>query len=881
MPTFDPREYQKQGLATLGRYLEQAASLGADTAFYAITKEKYRQAVGLPDLPYVCLRIPTGGGKTLMAAHAVGLAVREYLQRDRAVCLWLVPSTTIRDQTLGRLRDPDDPYRQALESAFEARVHVMSNEEALTAKRATLDAGTCVIVSTLPALRVEDTDGRKVYAQNGALMEHFTGVDPAAFVGLELREDGRPIESLANVLRMRHPVVIVDEAHNARTDLSLGTLARFSPSCILEFTATPNLVHRPAVGKHASNILVQVSAAQLRAEDMIKLPVRLVTASSWTEAVAGALAKRADLETAARAELVASGEYIRPIVLYHAQPKGAEGALTPERLRQHLVNDFKVPEREIAIATGTSREIDGVDLSSPECPIRHVITVQALREGWDCPNAYVLCSVAELTSARAVEQLLGRVLRLPKARRKSEESLNCAYAFAVSQHFVQAAQALKDALVENGFQRIEADSFVDESSRGDQGHFFPGGLFEQTSGEVPEAPSAAFASLPELVRNQVSYDAEKSVLTVRGELDDDAKRLVRGCFNTAQGKAAVEQVLQAASGNPGGRTPPGRTQKSSRIALPRLYLERGGNLELFNSGHLLRPEWSVAAADPEIPPSLFTLGFGAREVGELDIAADGQVQIVSRPEHRREVDQQLALLEREPGWTPATLAVWVDRQIHHPDLEQPDTVKFVHRAIQDLIARRGVTIDQLARHKYRLVKAIAAKIDIIRAAERRSVYRDTLFGPEAGSSLSLAGPPLTVTSESAYAPSFYYEGSYVFQKSLHRPVGELKSEGEEFTCAWHLDLHPNVAVWDRNLEGREKSSFWLQTATDRFYPDFVGLLNDGRVFAVEYKGEHLWGALDATEKRELGELWAAMSGGTAVFVMPCGPDWGALQAALL
>jgi type III restriction enzyme len=79
--------------------------------------------------------------------------------------------------------------------------------------------------------------------------------------------------------------------------------------------------------------------------------------------------------------------------------------------------------------------------------VRYVITVQALREGWDCPFAYVLCSLQKLTSATAVEQLLGRVLRMPHARRRGREALNRAYAHVCAAEFSQAAHALADRLI--------------------------------------------------------------------------------------------------------------------------------------------------------------------------------------------------------------------------------------------------------------------------------------------------------------------------------------------------------------------------------------------------------------------------------------------------
>ena len=188
----------------------------------------------------------------------------------------------------------------------------------------------------------------------------------------------------------------MDEAHNARTQLSFDTLARFNPSCIIEFTATPETTHKPEKGLFASNILHHVSAAELKAEDMVKLPIKLETRSEWKEVIGEAVKTQRTLRAVAIEEEKLTGEYIRPIVLLQAQPKHKEPNV--EVVRQSLIDDFKIPEAQIAVATGQTREIDDVDLFSRDCPIRFIITVAALKEGWDCSFAYVLCSVAEIGS---------------------------------------------------------------------------------------------------------------------------------------------------------------------------------------------------------------------------------------------------------------------------------------------------------------------------------------------------------------------------------------------------------------------------------------------------------------------------------------------------
>ncbi len=464
LPLFTLKDYQLQTLAALRKFLEKTVELSdADTAFYAVTKRPFTPPPSLPGLPYVCLRIPTGGGKTILAAHSIGVAADSFLRTDAPTVLWLVPSQTIRDQTLATLHDRANPNRRALADRFGENVRIMGVADALYAKRADYDGGAVVIVATLQAFRVEETEGRKVYEANGELMDHFSGLAEGLRTKLDTGPSGDPLPSLANVLRLHRPMVIVDEAHNARTELSFDTLARLDPSLIVEFTATPVTPDEadPARGKFASNVLHHVSAAELKAADMIKLPVILRGRPEPRETIGDAIAWLDELSATAAAEEAETGEFVRPVMLVQAEPKSKDKpTLHAEEVKKMLVEDFRVPAEHVALATGDAREIDGVDLFDRDCKIRFIITQQALREGWDCSFAYVLCSVAEQKSPRAVEQLLGRVLRLPRATRKKREDLNRAYAFATTTSFQSAANTLRDGLVNNGFERVEAKALV-------------------------------------------------------------------------------------------------------------------------------------------------------------------------------------------------------------------------------------------------------------------------------------------------------------------------------------------------------------------------------------------------------------------------------------
>jgi type III restriction enzyme len=781
------KSYQEHVLDQLCDYFRSAVQLGdADLAFYQMVRRSYKPVEDLPGLPYVCLRLPTGGGKTFVACHSITIAAREYLRRDFPLVLWLVPTNAIREQTLKALRDRQHPYRQALDAAFGGRVAIMDLHEALNISRATLEGETCTIVSTLAASRVEEIDTRKIYEANGALMPHFLDLPHEVETVLE-KSDGQVIYSLANLLCLYRPLVIVDEAHNARTPLSFQTLARLNPACIIEFTATP---------ADDSNVLAHVSAAQLYAEGMIKLPIKLRAFANWQEALDEAIAQRGQLESLAREEMVASGELLRPILLLQAQPKSQrQETVTVEVLKQSLLNDFKIPEAQIAVATGEQQEIEGINLFDPACPIRFILTVRALAEGWDCSFAYVLCSVAELHSGTAVEQILGRVLRLPYARRKRQAELNQAYAFVTSQNFAQTAAELTDALIDNGFERYEARAAV-------QSH---------------ERRQLSFFQDPVLSRQNVPAESGVSFI------------------------------------------------------IPRLAIRVDGQLELFETSYL-PVQWELAKCEPGLTeiefPDLYKVGEGA----EIYLGDDERL----RTRFIEALHAQLGFLDRSTGWTDSELALWLDRNIPHPDVPQSQSSLFLRKMV-DIILMRGFSLEKLVHERFRLREAAQMKIAQYRDKARRDGFQRCLL-PEMRPLLEVSPQYAFRYLPDQYPANWYYEGSYDFQKHYYRAVGELKSEGEEFTCAQFIDRLPQVKHWVRNLERR---GFWFQTSTDKFYPDFVAELNDGRCLIVEYKGWDRYTTEDAKEKRVVGELWQALSKGQGIFLMPTRGDLTSIRQAAL
>ena len=471
MTTLSLKSYQHAALDALARFARSAQMHGAAQAFREQAGHGYNSdAFGAT--PCVCLRIPTGGGKTLLAAHAVQVMAQEWRATDAPVALWLVPSDTIRSQTLKALQTDGHPYREALAAHYGAGVRVCLLDDIANIAPPDWGLQAVVVVATIQSFRVDDTDKRNVYSFSEEFERHFKGVDeqrlrvlhglPNALVTAEEAASdttgvlqgfiAQPRWSLANWLALYEPILIVDEAHNTKTDKSFTALQRLNPSIILELTATP------VAGK--VNVLYHVSAQELATESMVKLPIALAEHPlGWQEAVFAAIQTQRALEGEALKDEAAGNGYVRPIVLFQAQNDNDE--VPPEVLRTYLQNELHIPPEQIKVATGSTRELDGLDLSARTEPTRFVITVQALREGWDCPFAYVLCSLQRLSSATAVEQLLGRVLRMPYAARRGREALNKAYAHVVEAKFSNAAHELADRLINNmGFEALDVASMI-------------------------------------------------------------------------------------------------------------------------------------------------------------------------------------------------------------------------------------------------------------------------------------------------------------------------------------------------------------------------------------------------------------------------------------
>ncbi|MGD0896700.1 MAG: hypothetical protein ABR915_02620 [Thermoguttaceae bacterium] len=306
-----------------------------------------------------------------------------------------------------------------------------------------------------------------------------------------------------------------------------------------------------------------------------------------------------------------------------------------------------------------------------------------------------------------------------------------------------------------------------------------------------------------------------------------------------------------------------------------LAIRVDGQLELFEEGHFLDAAWRLSECQAALSETEFPSEYIGGATGDIDVSDEGRIEV----HFVDQIHRQLRLLGIEPGWDVAGLTNWLDRQISHPDITRTESTLFIHRVLTGLVESRGLAVEQLAGQKFRLRTAIADKIDQHRRAMAVQAFQRVLFSADAAT--IEVGPEVCFDyAEDRYPPNRYYEGAYRFAKHFFPLVGELKGEGEEFDCAAFIAQLDEVRYWVRNVPGHPESSFWLPTSTDRFYPDFVALLQDGRFLVVESKGGHFWSNDDSKEKRAVGDLWADLSKGTCLFVMPKGPDWEAIRAKI-
>ena len=431
------------------------------------------------DLPTFCIKVPTGGGKTLLATQILG-AVYQTILKDRngtGLVLWVVPSDQIYKDTLKALRDRRHFYRESLEFALSRRIEVWEKQEIARLTPAQLRSSLNILLLKLASTNREDREQLKFFRDSGGnIVQHFPAEDNAdahralkeQIPNLDMIEENEAAgkflakTSLGNLARICQPAVILDEGHKATSRLARETIEGFNASIVVELSATPH---------HGANVLTRVSGQELLDEQMIKLPINIANSNqrSWRDCLTQARDKREELARSADRYFHDSGKLIRPIVLVQVERTGKDQRdskfVHSEDAKEYLVSRLGVSEGAIAIKTADKDDIEGIELLNEGCPVEWIITKAALQEGWDCPFAYILVSLNNTRSQLNMTQLVGRVLRQPYVEKTPHAELNESYVFCLQRKSTDIAREVKTALEKEGYEG-DAASVVDASDSG-------------------------------------------------------------------------------------------------------------------------------------------------------------------------------------------------------------------------------------------------------------------------------------------------------------------------------------------------------------------------------------------------------------------------------
>ena len=389
--------------------------------------------------------------------------------------LWIVPTTQIYNQTLNALKDRDHPYRQQLDLSSGQRTRIFEKTTAFGPRD--VAENLCVLLLMLPSANRKTKDTLRMFRDSGGFDRFFPPDDDPTAHAKMLEEHsnldtfeqtagfwGRYIKtSLGNTVRLLRPLIILDEGHKAYSANAKATLEGFNPCMIVELSATP--------AKDA-NVLVEILGRELNAEEMIKLDLHILNKAGgdWRGTLLESVEHRDALEAEARLHEAESGTYIRPICVIQVERTGKQqrkpGYVHTDDVREYLLQHPGIAPEHIAVKTSSKDELKEVDdvggLLSRDCPIRFIITKQALQEGWDCPFAYVLTILTNPMSRTGITQLVGRILRQPYASKTGVALLDESYVFCFSRRGNELLKEVRKGFGLEGLQGLEGRVVSDD-----------------------------------------------------------------------------------------------------------------------------------------------------------------------------------------------------------------------------------------------------------------------------------------------------------------------------------------------------------------------------------------------------------------------------------
>ncbi len=845
------KPYQQQVVNDLSLFLEQV-QITKDTAkaftnfwtehprtplhpFPGAAIEPYKN--NIPRVPHVCIKVPTAGGKTFIACNSIKPIFDSFAYDKPKAVVWLVPSITILDQTIKNLKDPSHPYRQKINSHFGNKIEVFDKATLLQGSgfnATSVKEQLNIMVFSFDSLRTKNKEDRKVFQENGNLQ---------SFENLL----GRDIEiTLGAVIKYLNPLVVVDESHNAESGLAVEMLKEINPCFILDLTATP---------RNNSNIISFIDALELKKENMVKLPVIVYNHQDKTEVINSALQLQKRLELQAIEEEKKGGKYIRPIVLFQAQPKNGKDFTTEEeeksnflKLKDKLI-ELKIPASQIKIKTANINEIKGIDLMSKDCEVRYIITINALKEGWDCPFAYILASLADKSSAVDVEQILGRVLRQPYVMKHSFPLLNLSYVLTASSKFLDTLHNIVKGLNKAGFSekdyKLTDPAMLEGLKKQDpleQLTVFAKN--EESNEDITTDIDTLRISIPsdEALQSNSISEIEETALQQNEVFEKTVSQMEANNITALPNE--IQQLVKTYSIKDIFK------EQANKIKLPLFYLKVPAN-DLFGT------------TEEELPLDKENLleGF-ALSKADTNITFDNIVADLYKVDLDETKNEHTPTFVRLDGGVKESIMAYIldpsrkESRIKNLTKRLMDLIgnmypipdgeieKYINRILEDF---KDEQFSDFANNEYTYKDKIKDKIKSLSDAFAEKKFKDFLDTDKV-----FIKPSFTLPS--SISPG---DISKDITKSLYEKEGKMN--GFEERVINEIGNMSNIVFWTRNIE---RKGFRINGFINH-YPDFIISTKSGKTILLETKGDHL----DAEQKIRLGGLWASKAGNNYRYFM--------------
>lgn len=844
------KQYQKEVIADLDSYIGYVEKYNRpDTAFHKFWEDKgisisaidnyylHPYDNSITDVPHVTVKVPTAGGKTFIACNALNTIFKHLPTEKPKVVAWFVPSDTILKQTVKNLQDPSHPYRQKIDSHFGNAVCVVDKEAALFGHGISpteIREQLTIFVLSVQSFAANNKDGRRVYRENENLAEYAKLYDT-----MTKRVEGSDETGLIQVLSYLNPLVIIDESHNFEANLRVDMLKAINPCFILDLTATP---------RKKSNIISFVDAIKLKRANMVKLPVIVYNHRSTNDVISSAIQMQRSLEQKAVAMEADGGRYIRPIVLFQAQPKTDDDNVTFDKIKSKLI-EIGIPDDQIKIKTTNKDEIKNTDLLSRDCPVRYIITVNALKEGWDCPFAYILASLANKTSRVDVEQILGRVLRLPYTTKHKEELLDLSYVFTSSNDFRNTVENIIEGLNRAGFSKKDY-------------------RVAETPTEVPapvptvQPPQSLFGddevvqAAPEItatddIDEQINTETIKTTLAIpiantgTAELESFARQESENYNQQAAQQTDNNDIPNDIKGMI--TTYPIKdifVDKADSLILPQ-FVKKATSSLIFADSEYVPLDKTMLAEGIDLDKYDHNIDFTRTESEavrvDLEKSGGDEYAVTRRNLNTNQlafIKQYFATLSTESK--QLQLAGMLAKNIRFDEISEPQVVRYIKKAVESVDSEQ---LEDLYANEWQTRNTVRQKIESLLAAYQEKKFKEWLDTGQIKCQPAYRLPErITVKVKSIGLA----KGLYTEEESING------FEYDVINAVANLD---NVLFWHRNPS---RTGFCINGYINH-YPDFIVQLDSGITVLLETKGDDRDNS-DSRAKVELGRTWANKAG---------------------